>query len=149
MAAKSDAFAHDMLALIFNGAAISGLADNAASGALADLYLALHTADPSASGTQQSSETNYVGYARQAVARTSAGFVVSSPPSPKVTLNSQVNFPDPAAGTSAQTITHWSVGVAGSGATEILYRGPVSPVVPISVGLAGPALATGTTITEV
>lgn len=145
MPAKSNTFINDLLRLIFNAVNIPNIADNAGTSPYTNLYLALHTANPSASGNQSSSETNYVGYARQAVPRTAGGFVVTGQ---TVKLNSQVNFPDPLSGTPNQTITHWSIGVAGSGSSEILYFGPVAPNIPISFGLAGPALATGTTITE-
>ena len=39
-----------------------------------NLYLALHTADPGEAGGQSTSEADYTGYARVAVAKTSAGW---------------------------------------------------------------------------
>jgi hypothetical protein len=49
---KSNAFETDLLGLIFNGTAITTIADNAASTPLTNLYLALHTADPGEAGNQ-------------------------------------------------------------------------------------------------
>src|ERR1043165_5112490 len=45
MGDKGTTFCNDLLKLIFNAAAIANLADNAASSPLANLYLALHTAE--------------------------------------------------------------------------------------------------------
>lgn len=42
----SNQFEADILGLIFNATAISGLADNASASPLTNLYVALHTADP-------------------------------------------------------------------------------------------------------
>ena len=57
----SNAFANDLLKLIFNATSISNLADNAGSSPLTNLYIALHTADPGAAGNQSTSEVNYTG----------------------------------------------------------------------------------------
>ena len=64
-----------VMKLIFNATAWANFADNAASAPLTNLYMGLHTADPSA-GTQSTSEAVYTGYARAAVARSAAGFTV-------------------------------------------------------------------------
>jgi hypothetical protein len=141
MAAKSSTFDNQLLALIFNGTSISGLAQNASSPDT-NLYLALHTASPGAGGSQTSSEAAYTGYARVAVARTSSGFTVSGA---NVTLTAQVNFP--AATGGSETETFFSVGTASSGAGEILYFGPISPTIIVSNGVT-PQLTTGTTISE-
>ena len=46
----SNAFANDLLKLIFNATPIANLADNAASSPLSSLYMALHTSDPGPGG---------------------------------------------------------------------------------------------------
>ena len=51
--AKSSTFESDLLKLVFQGAAIANIADNAASSPLTSLYVALHTADPGAAGTPE------------------------------------------------------------------------------------------------
>ena len=140
---KSDTFESDLLKLIFNATAIANIADNAGSSPLTNLYLALHTADPGDTGTQSTSEATYTGYARVAVARTSGGWTVSG--TSQVALAANVDFPACTAGTN--TITYFSVGVASSGATKILYSGTVTPNISVSNGVT-PRLTTGTVITE-
>ena len=139
---KSDTFENDFLALIFNGSAIADLAENDTTSPLTNLYLALHTADPTDAGVQTANECAYTSYARVAVARTSGGFTVAGN---QVTLTTAIDFP--AATGGSETATHFSVGVAASGATKILYHGTVTPSIAISSGVT-PRLGTGTTITE-
>ena len=76
--AKGATFDNDWLKLIFNAVNIASLADNTATSPLTNLYVSLHTADPTASGNQSSSEANYTGYARVAVARTTGGWTVTT-----------------------------------------------------------------------
>lgn len=132
-----------LLKLIFNATAWANFADNAASAPLTNLYLGLHTADPSA-GTQATSEAVYTGYARAAVARSSAGWTVSGN---TAVLTANIDFP---AGTGgSDSITNFSVGVAGSGATNMVIAGTVSPS-PLTTGNGiTPRLTTSTTITLV
>ena len=139
---KSSTFDNDWLKLIFNATAIANIADNAATSPLTNLYVALHTADPTAAGTQSSNEATYTGYARVAVARTSGGWTVTGA---SVSPAAAITFPACTAGTN--TIIYWSVGVASSGATKILYSGAVSPSISVSSGVT-PQLTTGSTVTE-
>lgn len=139
---KSDTFENDLLKMIFNASAIANLADNAASSPLTNLYVALHTADPGETGTQSTSEAAYTSYARVAVARTSGGFTVTGS-----SVSPVANISFPACTGSTATITFWSVGVASSGATKILYSGAVSPSISVSSGVT-PILTTASTITE-
>lgn len=106
--------------LIFNATAIANIADNAATSPLTNLFLALHSADPGAGGTQTTSEATYTGYARVSVARTSGGWTASGA---SVTLTALTSFGACTAG--GQTLTHWSVGTLTSGAGKILYSGPI------------------------
>ena len=62
MAGKSAVFENDILKLIFWGTTIANIADNAAASPITTLYLSLHTADPTDSGNQASSEASYTGY---------------------------------------------------------------------------------------
>lgn len=142
MAGKSDTFENDLLKLIFNATAIANISDNAASSPLANLYVALHTGDPGDSGTQTTSEVAYTSYARVAVARTSGGWTVTGN---SVSPVATINFP--ACTGSTATATHFSVGVASSGASKILYAGALTPSISISTGVT-PQLTTASTITE-
>jgi hypothetical protein len=144
---KSDYYENALLKLIFNATAIANIADNAASSPRASLYWALHTADPGEAGTQATNEATYGSYARVAVPRSTAGMTASTTGS-----TSPVNPVDfPAATTptlpTVQTITYFSIGVALSGATQILYSGVVSPNINVSAGVQ-PRLTTASTITE-
>lgn len=142
MAGKGATFENDLLKFIFNATAIANIGDNAASSPLTNLFVALHTADPTDAGTQTSSEATYTGYARVSVARTSGGWTVTAS---SVSPAAAISFPACTAGTN--TITHWSVGVATSGATKILYSGTVTPNISVSAGVT-PQLTTATAVTE-
>jgi hypothetical protein len=134
-------FENDLLALIFNATAIGNIADNAGSSPLTNLYVALHTADPGEAGTQDTNECAYTNYARQAVARSGSGWVVTGN---SVSPAADVDFPESDDG--GETITHFSVGVAASGTTKIIAYGTYSPNVVVAAGVA-PKLKAGTTIT--
>jgi hypothetical protein len=139
---KSNTLETDLLQLIFKATAVSGIADNAASGALTNLYAALHTASPADTGDQTTNEVAYSGYARVAIARSSSGFTVVNN---AVTPMANIDFPTCIAGTA--TATHFSIGRSSTGGTGILYHGSISPTVSISTGVV-PRLTTATTITE-
>jgi len=139
---KSNTFDNDFLKLIFNATAIANLADNAAGSPLTNLYAALHTADPTDSGNQSSSECNYTSYARVAIDRSSSGWTVTGA---SVSPLANVLFPVCTGGTN--TATYWSVGTAASGTGKILYSGAISPTISIATGIT-PVLTTASTITE-
>lgn len=139
---KGDTFENDLLKLIFNATAIANVADNAAASPLTNLFVAMHTADPGESGTQATSEATYGSYARVSVARTTGGWTVTGN---SVSPVANIAFPTPTSGSN--TLTHWSVGVAVSGASKILYSGAISPTIAASTGVPV-VLATSSTITE-
>jgi len=150
MAGKSDAFETDLLELIFNAANLDatatgasvGLADNAGSSPATDLYVSLHTADPTDSGNQESSECAYTSYTRIAVARSSSGWTVNGN---SVSPAANVTFPECTGG--SETVTHWAIGLASTGTGYLLYAGTVSPSIAVSTGVT-PILTTASTITE-
>ena len=144
---KGNTFENDILKLIFNATAIANLADNAASSPLTNLFWALHTADPGEAGDQTTSETTYGSYARQAVARTTGGMTASTVGSTSPVAN--VVFPAATSPTlpTVSSITFASIGVVISGASKILYSGPVTPNINVSTGVQ-PILTTASTVTE-
>jgi len=151
MAAKSFQYAYDLLRLILNAVSLDKLAEDNSVDGVTQFYLALHTADPGAAGTQISSETNYVGYARQAVNRSAAAMpctLGAGGNASKAVLAADAVFPDIGVGSANQTITFWSLGFSAAGAGEIIFRGAIVPTLPISAGQSGPVLAAGTNITE-
>lgn len=139
---KGNTFENDLLKAIFNGTAIANLLDNAASSPLTNLYVSLHTADPGEAGDQTTSEATYTSYARVAVARTTGGWTVTNN---SISPVADITFP--AATGGSNTITHFGVGTASSGAGKLLYSGSVSPSLAVTTGVQ-PKLTTATTITE-
>lgn len=137
----SSTFANDLLRLVFNGDAITGLAANAASGALTDLYISLHTADPGPNGTQETSELGYTGYARIAIPRSTLGFAVDG-----VTMNpvEAWEFGEMTAG-DAQTATHVCIGTDATGAGKVLFRAALNPSINMAEGVT-PRIRTSSTL---
>lgn len=140
--AKGATFDNDLLKLIFNGTAISNMADDASASPLTNLYVSLHTSDPTAAGNQTSNETTYTGYARVAVARSGSGWTVTDN---SVSPYATVSFPQCTGGTA--TITHFAVGTASSSTGKLLYTGTVTPNISVASGVT-PQLTTASTITE-
>ncbi len=148
MAGKTDVFELDILKLIFNGTAIANIADNAATSPLTNLYISLHTADPTdaAASGQNTNETTYTGYARVAIARTTGGWTCSTTGGVTTVVPvANISFGTCTAGTA--TITHVGIGTSASGAGKLLFSGSLSPAIAVAVGVA-PQLTTASTITE-
>ncbi|MDR0273866.1 MAG: hypothetical protein LBI48_00680 [Burkholderiaceae bacterium] len=143
MAAKSTTLSTSVLNLLLNGVAIPALAGNAAASPAAQLYVALHTADPGAGGNQTGSEVGYTGYARVPVVRDGTGWSVADG---VATLVNDAPFAKCADAINV-TATHCSFGLAAAGAGTLLYRAALTPVLPIQNGTA-PVLEKGTTISE-
>lgn len=145
---KGNTFEQDILKLIFQAVAIANLADNAATSPLTNLFVALHTADPTEAGDQTSNEATYTGYARVAVARTSGAWTVASVDAGGSTVKnaSTITFPQCTGGSN--TITHFSVGVATSGASKTLYGGALTSSLAVSNLITPTFAANALTITE-
>ncbi|GDX73412.1 hypothetical protein LBMAG40_00690 [Cyanobium sp.] len=142
---KSNAFENAWLQLVFQNTNIANIGDATGlrgSATAGQLFIGLHSADPGEVGTQATSEVTYTGYARVGVARSAVGFTVTDN---SVSPAANVDFPACTAGTA--TATHFSVGVASSGATLVLYKGAISPTIAIASGVT-PRLTTATAITE-
>ena len=143
---KSNTFENEWLLHVFNNSNIANIGDATGirgSTAAGSLYLSLHTSDPGEAGTATTNEISYTGYARQAVARSVAGFTVSGA---TVTLTNNIDFPEMTAGAGG-TVTHFSVVKDVSGASVILYSGSVSPTIVVANGVT-PRLKAATSITE-
>lgn len=142
---KSNSFEASLLQLIFQNANIADIGDATGlrgSSAAGSLYYALHTADPGEAGTQATNEISYTGYARVAVGRNGTNFTVASG---ALSAAAAVVFP-PCTGGSG-TATHFSVGVASSGSTVILYKGTLTPSIVVSNGVT-PQINAGQHLTE-
>lgn len=139
---KGNTFESDLVSLIFNAAAIANIADNASSSPLTALQVSLHDADPGEAGDQTTNEATYGGYARVSVNRTTSGWAVTDN---SVSPVSAISFPEATDG--SQTMTHFAVGTASSGAGKLLYSGTVTPNIAVSQGVT-PRLTTSTSISE-
>lgn len=114
---------NDLMLLFFNDTALSWDGN-------ANLYIALHTADPGEAGSQTTSECAYGSYARVTVARSGAGFTVSGN---SVSNTALVQFPECTSG--SETATYFSIGTASSGAGQIVVSGALSSSLGISSGI--------------
>lgn len=129
-----------ILDLIFSATTWANYAINATSSPETNIVVAMHTADPGDGGTQSTSEAAYTSYARVNVAR-STGWTAASGGS--VSPASTISFP---AGTGGSgTITHFSTGKSGGGASAILFSGTVTPNIITGSGVT-PQLSTSTAI---
>ena len=143
---KSNTTENEMLLHYFNNATVPDVGDAVGlrgSTAAGSFYLSLHTGDPGEAGTQATSEIAYTGYARVAVARSSAGFTVSGN---TVTLTANADFGKMTAGAGG-TVTFFAVGKASSGATVVMYKGAVTPTIAVANGII-PRLEAATNIVE-
>lgn len=113
---------------------VAGLLASAAAGSL---YVSLYTADPGEAGDQTTNEATYTGYARVAVARSGAGWTVSGS---NVSNAAAVPFGACTAGTN--TITHFGIGSASSGAGNLFMSGAVTAPLAVSSGIT-PSFAIG------
>jgi hypothetical protein len=131
---KSNSLENQIVALIFNATALPW------SNTL--LYVALHTADPGEAGDQTTSEATYTGYARVTVSRNGSGWTVSGN---QASNTAEITFPECTGGSN--TITHVSVGLAVSGASQILYKGALTAAINVS-NLITPRFPVGTLIMQ-
>lgn len=104
------------------------------------MFIALHTADPGEAGDQTTNEVAYTGYARVAVARSTAGWTVSGTAPTTVTNDAEVAFGACTAGSA--TATHFSIGRDTSGTGLILLSGALTASLAISNGIT-PRFAAG------
>lgn len=124
MAGFSDTTETNILKLFMNATAIANIADNASSGPNTALWVSLHTADPSDTGTMGSNEVSYTGYTRVSVTRSTVGWTVAAGAANPV---SNIDFPQ-ATSTSTGTITHAAIGMTSSTTAGIIIAsGAVSP----------------------
>lgn len=136
----SNSVENSILDLIYSATAWANYADNAAGTPQTNIHVGLHTADPADTGTMSTSESAYTSYARVNVARSSGWSAASSG---SVSPAATITFPTGTGGSG--TITHFSTGKTGGGATAILFSGTVTPNV-VSGNAITPTLTTATTI---
>jgi hypothetical protein len=136
----TDAFENALLQLYFNNVDHANVGDAGGlqnSTAAGSFYVSLHTADPGETGNQTTSETAYTNYARQAVARSAAGWTVSAA---NVSNTAAITFPT--CGATGATITHFGIGSAVSGTGNLFFKGALTSSLAVSNGIT-PAFAIG------
>jgi hypothetical protein len=142
---KANSWENALLLLLFNNTDAANIGDAGGlrgSVTAGSLYVSLHTADPGEAGDQTTNEIGYTSYARVAVARSGAGWVVTSN---SVSPASNITFP---AGTGGSgTATHFGIGTASAGAGVLLYKGSLTQDI-VCGNTITPELSTATTITE-
>jgi hypothetical protein len=131
---KSNTLENQVVALLFNGTALPW--------ANANLFVALHTADPGEAGDQTTSEATYTGYARVSVARDAGGWTVAGN---QASNTAEITFAECTGGSN--TITHVSVGLLSSGASQILYKGALTASIAVS-NLITPRFPAGTLVMQ-
>lgn len=128
------------LLLYFNNTNFANIGDATGlrgSSTAGSYYIALHTADPGEAGDQTTSEATYTGYARIAIARSGAGFTVSTN-----TVSNAAIAAFAACTGGSNTITYFSIGVASSGASVIIVSGALTASLAVSNGIT-PSFAIG------
>lgn len=123
-----------VLQQVFNGTALPWNGN-------ANLWLALHTADPGEAGTAVTSEATYGGYARVSVTR-STGFTVSGN---QVSNTALTQFPQCTSGSN--TITYASIVDTSSGAGNIICRAALTSSITVSTGVQPQFAASALTFT--
>jgi len=134
----------DLLLLLFNNtndALVGDATGLRGSTTAGSFYVALHTADPGETGDQTTSEATYTSYARVAVARSSGGWTISGTAPTQAANAAAINFPA-CTGGSTITITHFSLGVASSSTSKIIYSGALTSNLDVSNGVT-PSFAIG------
>ncbi len=136
-----------ILDLILNARGITGIADNTVTSPLTNLYVSLHTANPTNAGNQTSSEVTYIPYARVAIARSATGAawgITGSSPTVASPI-SNIVFPSPT-GATGQVVTYVGIGTSVTGAGQLVISGVLSPSVTITDSVA-PVIATTSQVT--
>ena len=120
----------DVLELVFQAVTWPDFAEDDTTSPLTALFVSLHTADPTETGTQTSSEATYTSYARQSVARTTGGWAVSGNTVDNVAA---VTFPEATGG--SETITHFGIGQNTSGAGNLYFSGALDSTLAVSTNV--------------
>jgi hypothetical protein len=149
VAAKSAEYEYYVLAGFLTGTAFPQIWDNAASSAYTATWVALHTGDPTASGHQGTNELSpatYTGYARVSVARSTAGWAVSTSAGGASPV-AAISFPQ-ITSTSTAVASYFSVGLTSASTDGIIgYSGTITPNINIGLNVTA-RLTTGSSITE-
>lgn len=136
----TNVFEDGILRLIFENGNYANVGDATGlrgSSVAGSFYISLHTANPGETGSQTTSEAGYTSYARQAIARSTAGWTIASGVADN---DSAVSYP--AATGGSETETHFGLGSDVSGAGNLFIWGAMSAGLAVSNGIT-PQFAAG------
>jgi hypothetical protein len=128
---------NSILDLIFSATTWANYAINATASPETNIVTTLNTADPGDTGFMNTSESAYTNYVRVNVAR-SNGFNAAS--GGAVSPAAAISFAS--SGASGTTITHFTWGKSGGGASVYLFSGTVTPNIAIGASGITPQLTT-------
>lgn len=114
----------DLLFLNTNAAGIGDATGLRGSTTAGSLFVGLYTAYPGEAGDQTTSEMSYTSYARQAIARSGAGFTRVGN---TVSNAADINFPQCTGSADDQTAKFWGIGTDLTGAGNLLYTRHIGP----------------------
>lgn len=136
----TNAFEDKILSLYLTNADAANIGDATGlrgSTTAGSLYSSLHTSDPGETGDQTTNETVYTNYARQAIARSTAGWTVTTGVGDN---DSPITFPQ--CGATGATLTHFGLGSAVSGVGNRDMNGALAASLAVSSGIT-PSFAAG------
>jgi len=132
----TNATAAAVLSLYFENADHTNVGDAAGlqgSTVAGSFYISLHTGDPGETGSQTTNECAYTSYARVAVARSTAGWTVTTADPAVATNDAAISFPQATGG--SETATHFGIGANSSGAGTLNFSGALDSGLAISSGI--------------
>lgn len=136
----TNVFENGLLSLIFENANYANVGDATGlrgSTTAGVFYTSLHTANPNETGSQNTTEGAYTGYARVSIARSTAGWSVASGVADN---DSAITFGLDTVG--SETETHFGLGSDASGAGNLFLWGALAASLAVSPGVT-PSFATG------
>lgn len=136
----TNVFENGLLSLIFENANYANVGDATGlrgSSTAGVFYVSLHTANPNETGDQTTSEAAYTDYARESVARSTAGWSVASGVADN---DAAITFTVASAGSESET--HFGIGSDASGAGNLFLWGALTSPLAVSVGIT-PEFAAG------
>lgn len=136
----TNVFESGLLSLIFENADYANVGDATGlrgSTTAGSFYISLHTADPGETGDQTTSEAAYTSYARVAVARSTAGWSVTSGTADN---DAVITFPEATGG--SETLQDFGIGSDSSTAGNLFMYGALTSNLAVSSGIT-PEFAAG------
>lgn len=138
----TNAFETSLLGLFFTNVDAANVGDATGlrgSTTAGSFYISLHTADPGETGTQDTNDSLYTGYARVAVARSVAQWTVTNNTADN---DNAITFPACTGGSESET--HFGLGSAAalSSAGNLFLYGALTAPLSVSNGIT-PSFAAG------